>query len=87
MKKSVHLHQLRKNLDAINKELVLLIAKRIRVSRTIYTLKKELHLPIHDQSREIEVLHKTKQYAKRYKVNQKLTEKIMKDLIKEGKKQ
>lgn len=47
----------RQKIDAIDKELVALFVQRMSLSAQIAAYKKEHDLPIHDHSRELEILH------------------------------
>lgn len=52
------LHELRKEIDEIDKQTIELLEKRVRIVKEIGEIKRELNLPIRDEKREEEVLRR-----------------------------
>ncbi|WP_227738504.1 chorismate mutase [Thermococcus paralvinellae] len=52
------LHELRKRIDEIDKQIIELLEKRVRIAKEIGEIKRELNLPIRDEKREEEVLRR-----------------------------
>jgi len=52
------LHELRKEIDEIDKQTIELLEKRVRIAKEIGEIKRELNLPIRDEKREEEVLRR-----------------------------
>ena len=48
----------RKNIDAIDRELVSLLTRRLMMSRSIVRAKRAWGLPVHDEKREWEMLER-----------------------------
>lgn len=52
------LHELRKEIDKIDKQIIELLEKRVRIAKEIGEIKRELNLPVRDEKREEEVLRR-----------------------------
>lgn len=57
------LTQLRKKIDAIDEQLLLLLSQRVQVCQTIGSTKKVHGLPVYDARREQEVYRRVKEKA------------------------
>lgn len=66
----------RKNIDAKDKELLKIIAKRQSYLKTIVDYKKKHNLPIHQPQREKEILASKVALAKKLNLDKKMVEKI-----------
>lgn len=72
------LKKLRKEIDAIDAEIILLMEKRVDIAKEIGALKKKGGLPVSDPEREKEVLVKA---ASNTNLDKKFVENIYKALI------
>lgn len=77
------LAELREKIDKIDKELAILIAKRMKISSQIGEYKKENGLPVYDPKRELELIEKNlllveEKYRKSYK-------EVLETILKESK--
>lgn len=75
----------RKKIDKINEKLIKLIAKRNEFANKIRKEKIKLGLPLSDTKREKEILEKVNKLSKKFRVDTKVVEKIVKLLIKNAK--
>ncbi len=50
------LEKLRKNIDAVDEQLVQLLAQRLNISREIAKYKRQNNSPIMDEKRELEII-------------------------------
>ncbi len=82
MKKS--LKDLRNEIDAVDDELLKIIAERIDLVREIGLLKKEIKTQPLDEKRWQEVLTRIKIMALKYKLPEKLIEKIYEEIHQEA---
>lgn len=62
------LSNLRQQIDAINRELVLLLGKRLNIARAIARVKKEQALPVLDAEREASILLEITALAKQHQL-------------------
>jgi chorismate mutase len=70
------LSTLRDQIDQINRELVVLLGKRLEIAREIARLKKEHRLPILDSEREFAILEEIRCLAKEHQLSPPIVEKI-----------
>lgn len=61
------LHELRKEIDEIDEQIIELLEERVRVAKEIGEIKRELNLPIRDEKREEEVLKKAGKFREVFK--------------------
>ena len=76
---------LRKEIDGIDKRLLNLISKRVKIVKKVARYKRTNQLKIAHPKREKEVLNRLKKDAKKKKINKKLIELIFKNIIKYSK--
>jgi len=81
------LDSLRSKIDKIDREIIVLVSERIKLGRKIGAYKKENNLPLHNPSREKQVLHNVKSLAKRKKLDMAFVEKIYRMMIAQTRKQ
>ena len=67
---------LRKQIDQINQELVVLLSKRLEIAKQIAQLKKENRLPILDSERESAIKEKIRSLAKKHQLSSSMLEEI-----------
>lgn len=79
------LDNLRKEIDRIDENLVLLLRRRLDVVKKIATVKKRDNLPAEDKTREKEVRIKVKQLGDMVGLNSEWLIKIFQLIIKESK--
>ncbi|MBI5452320.1 chorismate mutase [Candidatus Gottesmanbacteria bacterium] len=79
------LENLRKEIDKIDENLVLLLGRRLDVVKKIAKVKKRDNLPAEDKIREKEVLTKVKQLGDMVGLNSQWLIKIFQLIIKESK--
>lgn len=84
MKKD-ELSMLRKRVDEIDDQLVLLLAKRVKVVTKIKKFKRKKKLAIVDKKREQEVLKKARKKAKKLGLSEDCVEKLLKLVMKKAK--
>lgn len=61
------LHELRKEIDEIDEQIIKLLEERLRIAKEIGEIKRELNLPIRDEKREEEVLKKAGKFREVFK--------------------
>lgn len=81
------LEDLRTEINKIDKDLVLLIGRRLKLVRKIAFFKKKNNLHIANIKRENEVIRKIKQFGSRDGVDSILLIKVFRLIIKESKKE
>jgi chorismate mutase len=74
------LDDLRKEIDALNRELVELLVKRTEVARKIARIKKEAQLPILDADREKKIKDEMRSLARAGRISASFIEEIF-DLL------
>ena len=79
------LSTLRDQIDQINRELVGLLGKRLKIAREIARLKKEYRLPILDSKRESAILEEIKSLATQHQLSSSLVEEIFQIILKRTK--
>ncbi len=74
----------RKGIDKITNDLVKLMAKRSKLVLDIGKAKKKLNLPLIDSKREMQMVEDARKLSKKFGVNPKLVNRIMKLLIEDA---
>lgn len=80
----MRLEDIRKEIDIIDKKLILLIGERLRLVRKIKEIKKGNNIEIIDSARESEILDRIKNKAKIHDIDENFTEKIFRAIIEES---
>lgn len=83
--KFMKLEKLRKEIDKIDENLVLLLGRRFDLVKKIALIKKKLNLPITDINRERQILERSKKINQNLDLNPEFIEKILKLIIVESK--
>ncbi len=78
------LKELRKQIDSIDEEILILLNKRVRLCIEIAKVKKKANLQLEDQKREHEILQKVGTFKPIFEEIIKLCKNIEKTIIKEG---
>ncbi|MCR3754868.1 MAG: fused chorismate mutase/prephenate dehydrogenase [Candidatus Westeberhardia cardiocondylae] len=78
------INNLRKKIDKIDTSLITLVHQRILVTKKIGKVKKKYKLPIYDATREQQILHDRKKYAKTLQITPHFIENIFNSLLKES---
>ncbi|MBR9692078.1 chorismate mutase [Candidatus Woesearchaeota archaeon] len=79
------LAKLRKEIKAINSQVLKLLAKRAKISKKIGLHKKKHKLKITDKKQEKEVFAKLRKQSRKLKLNVKFVDDIFKRIVKESK--
>ncbi len=80
------LKDLRKEIDALDRELVAILARRFKITHKVGVYKAQHTLPSFDKKREIEILEHKKLFAIKHNINPLLVEKIFKLIMAETRK-
>ena len=72
---------LRGEIDAINREIVLLLAKRISLSREVAKIKKRESLPILDSEREKAIHQEMRELARQHQLSSLVVEEIFQIIL------
>jgi chorismate mutase len=72
---------LREKVDAVDDQILRDILQRVKICRAIGELKKQKGKPVHDISRETEVLSRVKERALLLKLDPILTERIYREIV------
>jgi len=80
-----NIKKLRKKVDIIDYELVLLLAKRFKTTKKIILLKEKNGLPAKDKNREENILKKVGKLAEKLKISTEFIGDIFKNILKESK--
>lgn len=72
----MNMQELRKEIDAINEELIALLGKRLDVAKKIARVKKAEALPVLDTQREQNQLGKIRELAKRHNLSPAIVEEM-----------
>ena len=78
--------QLRRQIDGIDKEVIKLLGRRMKLVLKLGKLKKKEGAPVQDKKRETEMLKKLEKQAKKLGLDVKFVNKIYKDILKESRK-
>jgi chorismate mutase len=73
---------LRKRIDAIDEQIMILLSKRINISKEIGKTKKRLHKPILDTNREKIIYNRIEEYTKELSISPEDCMNIYKEIIK-----
>ena len=79
------LDKLRKKIDIIDKKIISLIGQRLNVAKEIKEIKKKEKIQVTNRNREIEVMKNVNSVSASFNINEQLTEKIFRLIIKESK--
>jgi len=80
----MELEDIRKRLDELDKELVVILAKRISLIPGIAEYKKKHKIPRYQPEREKEIIEEKRKLAKELNLDQGLVEDIFKRIIQES---
>ncbi len=75
------LSDLRRNIDRLDGQIIILLRERVALAKRISKLKLQKGLPIRDNGREREVLDRVAANAERGGINPELAKKIFKEII------
>ena len=78
------MQQTRKQIDSIDKELIKLLSKRMKLAIKLGKFKKKEDLPVLDKKREEKMLKKLEKQAKKQGLNTKSINKLYKEIFKES---
>lgn len=73
--------KIRKEIDAVDKEIVRMLIKRFKLVRRISKVKAKYRLPLVDVKRERQILSRVRSLAEEYELNPSLIEEIFKTII------
>lgn len=74
----------RKEIDKIDKELLKVLSKRMKIIKDISKIKKQQKIPVLQKKRIKSMLNDRRKLAEKYKLNPDFIEKLYKELIKES---
>jgi monofunctional chorismate mutase len=77
---------LRKEIDKVDKKIISLISKRLKLAEKIGKEKKKLSLTIKDKKREEEILKNLLREADKNKISKELIKRLFKEIILESRK-
>lgn len=77
----MEIDKLRDEIDLLNEEIIVLLAKRKTMTQKMARLKKEKGLPVLDSSREKVQAEKVRQVAKNHQVDPDVVEGIFTDYV------
>jgi chorismate mutase len=75
---------LRRRIDAIDNNLIVLLSRRIRIAKKIGDLKKKKREKIINEKREKEIVARIKKQARKERLREKFAEELFKKIIKEA---
>ena len=75
------LRNIRKNIDKIDKQILILLKKRLTLSRVIGLLKKRKNIPIVDKNREMNILETYRNRGKKLGLKEKDITRIFKIIL------
>ena len=78
----MRIKKLRKAIDHLDKKIVQLLAKRMKLASKIMQYKQQQKIPLRDFKREQHILKKQKELAKKLKISSTLVEHIFKRIFK-----
>jgi len=76
--------ELRKQIDGIDKKIVQLLVRRMKLVLKLGKLKNKEGLPVQDKKREMQMLKKLEKQAKKRGLDVKFINKLYKDIFKES---
>ena len=76
--------EIRKQIDGIDKKVIQILTKRMKLVARLGKLKKKEGLPVQDKKREAEMLKKLEKQAEKGGLDAKFINKIYKDIFKES---
>lgn len=76
--------QIRQQIDGIDKEIIKLLSKRMKLAVKLGKFKKKEGLPVLDKKREEEMLKKLQKQAKKLGLDPKSVSKLYKEILKES---
>lgn len=80
------LNKCRKDIDKIDKDIINLLSKRMKIAKKIGNFKQKEAIDIKDKKREKEVLKRVKKYGKSQKIDLKFVEDLYKKIIENSRK-
>lgn len=78
--------EIRKQIDTIDKNIIKLLGKRLKLAVKISKFKEKKGLPILDKKREAEMIEEFEKIAKKERVDPKFIKKLWEDIFKESRK-
>lgn len=75
------LEELRKEIEEVDREIVKLVAERLRIARAIGHEKTASGLPVTDLAREKVVLEKVRALARSYRINEDGIESLYREMM------
>lgn len=78
------LSKLRKEIDSIDRELLMLLAKRMAIVKKIGKYKKENCLPVRQKQREEQLISEKKALAGKFGLNKDFVKKLYREIINES---
>jgi len=78
------MQQTRKQIDGIDKKLIKLLSKRMKLAIKLGKFKKKESLPVLDKKREEKMLKKLEKQAKKQGLDTKFINKLYKEIFKES---
>jgi chorismate mutase len=80
------MQQIRNQIDGIDKKVIGLLGKRMKLAAELGRLKKKEGLPVLDKKREAEMLAKIEKAAKKQGLNPLFAKKLYNEILKESRK-
>jgi chorismate mutase len=80
------IEKLRKEVDAVDRRLVFLLAERFKITKEIISIKKENGLPAKDKNREGDIVKEASELAEKSGISSKFIADIFKIILRESKK-
>ena len=78
-----NLHILRKEVDEIDDQILVLLSRRFEITNRIGKIKAENHLPAYDENREKQIVRRLKKKSNELSLNLELTRSIFKSILSE----
>ena len=78
------LKEIRKNLDKIDKDIILLLAKRLSLAQNAAQSKIEKNIKRYQPEREQDILKEIAEFGKKYNLREEYTRELFKRIIKES---
>lgn len=83
---NIDLKKFRRQIDNLDKKLILILTKRFRVVKKISRHKKKYNLPVQDIQREKEMFVKRNTWARKYGIEKNLVKEIFQLIVKAARK-